>query len=146
MWTYFGIGIAGIIAIAWLDWWFRRTSRSLRNLAAKRNILIGTAVRESALGGDTAYRNLLTKEFNIITPENSMKFKYVHPERDRYEFSVTDAVVNFALQNSLRVRGHCLVWYKELPDWLTQGSWSRDELISIMESHIKTVVVSCYWP
>jgi GH35 family endo-1,4-beta-xylanase len=33
-----------------------------------------------ALPNDSTYRTVLAREFNIVTPENEMKFQWVHPE------------------------------------------------------------------
>ena len=133
---------AGIVGLAAWYWWFRRrwTPQTLKSLGETHGILVGTAVRESALKDDATFRSILTKEFNLITPENTMKFRYIHPGRNEYFFDYTDAVVGYARQHSMKIKGHCLLWYKELPNWLTQGNWSRDQLIAIMEEHIKTVV------
>jgi endo-1,4-beta-xylanase len=40
----------------------------------------------------------------------------------------------------MQVRGHTLVWHQQLPEWLSRGEFSRDELIAILRNHIQTVV------
>lgn len=40
----------------------------------------------------------------------------------------------------MRINGHVLVWHQQLPDWLTQGRFSRDELKAILRDHIHTLV------
>ncbi len=113
---------------------------TLRSLAEDKGITIGSAVATWPLLNDPTYADTLAREFNILTPENMMKFSFIHPSQDEYDFTYADAIVDFAEENGMEVRGHCLVWYKQLPSWLTDGNWSRDELIAILRDHIYTVV------
>jgi endo-1,4-beta-xylanase len=112
----------------------------LRSLAPAHGIEIGAAVSADALRRDYIYGKTLAREFGRVTPENAMKFENVHPERDRYDFSDADFVVRFAENRSMKVRGHTLVWHKQLPAWLEEGTWTREELIDILRDHITTVV------
>jgi endo-1,4-beta-xylanase len=86
---------------------------------------------------------LIKKHFNSLTPENDMKFQIVHPEEEVFKFDNADQIVNFALQNRMKVRGHNLVWHLT-PDWLFKGPdgerVSREVLLERLERHIKTVV------
>jgi endo-1,4-beta-xylanase len=89
---------------------------------------------------DAPYRATLAAEFNSVSPENQMKWEYLHPERDRYDFAAADAIVRFAQRNNQVVRGHTLLWHNQNPDWLTSGGFTKDELRNILKSHITTVV------
>lgn len=113
---------------------------TLRGLAPSAGIRIGAAVDVDALQADAAYARLLAREFNLLTPENAMKFSVVHPERGRYDFTQADALVEFAEANGMQVNGHVLVWHQQLPDWLTQGNFDSDELKAILREHIQTLV------
>ena len=112
---------------------------TLRGLADSRGLYIGAAVFPEGLS-DPAYASLLSKEFNILTPENVMKWNLIHPEAERFDFAPADALVAFARANGMAVYGHTLVWDAALPEWMTAGSFSRDELMSLLCIHIKTVV------
>lgn len=112
----------------------------LRMLAERQHLSIGAAVSSRALKEDAVYGEYLTQEFNLLTAENAMKFRRLHPNPDRFDFERTDQLVSFALSNQMQVRGHTLVWHYSLPDWLKEGDWSRDEAITILENYIKTVV------
>ncbi len=118
--------------------------------AAPKDFRIGTAV---AGGGhhetqpypdpftsDHEYRKVLAAEFSSVSAENQMKWEYIHPERDRYNFGTADAIVRFAKQNKQVVRGHTLLWHSQNPAWLEQGDFTPDELRSILRDHIKKVV------
>lgn len=113
---------------------------SLRTLAHDHGIAIGAAVAPGALRDEPSYAETLSREFSMLTPENAMKFDPVHPEPARYDFADADFIVGFAETHDMRVRGHTLVWHSQLPAWLTQGTWTRDELIDILREHVTTVV------
>jgi len=111
----------------------------LRVLAKRCGIYIGAAVERSLLDiPDYAYT--LKQEFNILTTENALKFGPVHPNPDVYSFSDADYIISFAESHGMKVRGHTLVWHQQLPAWITQGKYSREEWINILHEHIMTVV------
>ncbi|MFC6085273.1 endo-1,4-beta-xylanase [Sphaerisporangium aureirubrum] len=89
---------------------------------------------------DRVYRRALDVHFNSLTPENQLKWEFVHPERNRYEFRAADAIVRFAREHDQGVRGHTLLWHSQNPAWLTEGNFTADELRGILRDHIRTVV------
>jgi endo-1,4-beta-xylanase len=89
---------------------------------------------------DQEYRKLLAAEFNSVTPENQLKWEFVHPERDVYNFGPTDAIVDFARRNNQEVRGHTLLWHSQNPAWLEEGDFTDEDLREILREHIFTVV------
>ncbi|MBJ6634200.1 endo-1,4-beta-xylanase [Streptomyces coelicolor] len=118
--------------------------------AAPEGFVIGTAV---AGGGhhleqdypdpftyDKEYRKVLGREFSSVSPENQMKWDYIHPERDRYDFGQADAIVEFARKNRQVVRGHTLLWHSQNPAWLEEGDFTKTELRGILREHITKVV------
>ncbi len=111
----------------------------LKELARQRGISVGAAVLVDPFREDETYRDLLAQEFNWLTPENAMKFSRLHPERDRYDFTKAAELVDFAIAHQMSVYGHTLVWYRNLPDWLTEVDWSREALMAILKRHIYTV-------
>lgn len=115
---------------------------TLRAAAERQDRLIGTAVdRSFRLGGgpDTLFRRVLAREFNLITAENDMKFSRLRPSRDRWSFDRADSLVAFAERNGMKVRGHTLVWHRQVSPWVTNGAWTRDEARALMEEHIDRV-------
>ncbi|GAB7192990.1 endo-1,4-beta-xylanase [Kineococcus sp. NUM-3379] len=89
---------------------------------------------------DQQYRKHLAAEFSSLSPENQMKWDFIHPERNRYDFAEADAVVEFAERNGQDVRGHTLLWHSQNPAWLTEGNFTDEELRAILKDHITTVV------
>lgn len=116
------------------------TATSLRSLAETRGISIGAAVELEPFYNDARYRQVLAREFNTLVPENAFKFQFLHPNRDRYDFSHVDRLVEFAKAHKMQVRGSPLVWHYAQPDWLNQGQFTREELLGILRTHIQEVV------
>jgi endo-1,4-beta-xylanase len=113
--------------------------QSLRDAAQASGLFIGTAVRPAHLS-EMAYASTLAREFNMLEPEDVLKWEVVHPERQTFDFSQGDQIVDFATRHGMKVRGHTLVWHHQNPKWLTDGKYTSSELAQILEQHIKTVV------
>ena len=113
--------------------------QSLREAARGSGLLVGTAVRPAQLY-ETAYASTLAREFNMVEPEDALKWEVVHPERQSFDFSQADQIVDFAARHDMNVRGHTLVWHRQNPTWLTEWKYRSGELAEILEKHIKTVV------
>jgi endo-1,4-beta-xylanase len=104
-----------------------------------RLIPYGSAVRADALATDMAYREAIVANCDIIVPEGEMKWPDVHPARDRFNFEKADALVDFARQNKIEIRGHTLAWYGGMPAWTNEIA-SRREAEDELVGHIETVV------
>ncbi|MBN2238630.1 MAG: endo-1,4-beta-xylanase [Dehalococcoidales bacterium] len=128
---------------------------TLRSLAENHNIFIGAAVNTHALENDTMYADILSREFNMVTAENVMKFEILmngreypfnsRPTRNpaNYNFHDADKLVDFARKHDMKVRGHTLVWHNQLPQWVScdgktnDKNWDRKQLECILEEHIQ---------
>jgi len=103
---------------------------------------VGVAVSPRGLAGPDA--DLITGQFNSVTPENAMKMGPIHPEENRYAWQDADAIVAFAQKNGMKVRGHTLCWHNQTPKWLfTDASGkqvTREVLLARMKRHINDVV------
>ena len=55
-----------------------------------------------------------------MTPESSMKMDAINPAPGHYAFADTDNLMAFARAAGMTVRGHPLVWHRQLPDWVTE--------------------------
>ena len=102
-------------------------------------MLIGTAVRPSQLS-ETAYASTLAREYNMVEPEDAMKWWVLRPDAATYDFRQGDDVVRFAQAHQMKVRGHCLVWGRYNPDWLTQGHFTSQQLAQLLHEHITRVM------
>lgn len=103
---------------------------------------LGTAVGGAPFMSDTDPRYRGTLElFDALTAENDMKMYYQRPTRDRFEFAAGDAMVAFAQARGKKVHGHTLVWCNDSsnPGWMRNRTWTRAQLLDVMEEHITTV-------
>lgn len=100
---------------------------------------IGVAVGSWVLG-DAHAAAMVGRHFGSVTPENEMKMDALQPQRGRFAFEEADAIVAMAERNGLQVRGHTLVWHRQVPAWITQREWTRAELLAVLRDHVRTVV------
>jgi endo-1,4-beta-xylanase len=86
---------------------------------------------------------ILTDNFNLISP-GAFSWDWIRrkgSDINSIDLALADQWVNFAKQNGMSViNGNPLVYHLGLPEWLTTGNFTKDELTRIMTEHIKTVV------
>lgn len=117
-------------------------STGLRDYQSPNRLAVGAAARSSIISNssESLYRTTLAREYNMITPENELKWKATEPAQNKFNFSSADVIATFALKNGMKIRGHNLLWGLSNPTWLTQGQYSATQLQSIMENHISKVM------
>jgi endo-1,4-beta-xylanase len=104
------------------------------------NFHIGAALsRRQIEGSDTAGLALALREFNTITAENNMKWMYLHPAADSFDFKMADKFVALGEQNGMAVVGHTLVWHNQLAPWVKEVADSA-AMMAVLDQHIRTVV------
>ncbi|MFI5910392.1 endo-1,4-beta-xylanase [Dactylosporangium sp. NPDC051541] len=104
--------------------------------AAESGRYFGTAVANYKLS-DATYSGILDREFNMITPENEMKWDATEPSQGSFNYSSADAIVAHANAHNQRMRGHALAWYSQQPSW-AQGM-EGTALRNAMVNHITNV-------
>ncbi|WP_158267131.1 endo-1,4-beta-xylanase [Chitinophaga niastensis] len=114
------------------------TLRSTANLLP-RPIHIGTAVAVNPLMTDTLYARTVASQYSMVTPENDMKFQFIHPQPNIYAFAEADAIVDFARQNKIAVHGHTLAWHEAIPQWVSAMENDPAKITAIFRDHIITV-------
>ena len=86
---------------------------ALKDLMPK-GMVVGVAINQRQFDGtDTAAVDIITKQFNQISPENVLKFQPTQPAADRYTFDAADRYVQFGLDRHMQVVGHNLVWHSQ---------------------------------
>jgi endo-1,4-beta-xylanase len=110
----------------------------LRAAALRSGRLIGAALGAAHLA-EAAYAATAAKEFDFVTPENEMKWDATEPTENVFDFSRGDAIVAFAQQNGMKVKGHTLVWHSQLPAWVSSIE-DATALHDAMINHITQVV------
>lgn len=110
------------------------------------DFLVGVSLNKDDLPGDTnaePNRRLLA-HFNVLTPENDMKWERVQPAEGQFAFEATDAIVAYGEQEKKQVIAHTLVWHSQTPDWVFKDAEgkpaSRELALSRMRTHIREVM------
>ncbi|HEU5473678.1 MAG TPA: endo-1,4-beta-xylanase [Actinophytocola sp.] len=106
--------------------------------AAQSGRYFGAAVAAGRLG-DAQYTTILDREFNMVTPENEMKWDATERSRNSFSFGPADQIVNRARGRGQRLRGHTLVWHSQLPSWVS-AIGDANTLRGVMNNHITTLM------
>jgi endo-1,4-beta-xylanase len=113
--------------------------------AYKSKFLVGAALNDDLVSGrDPDAAAIVTTQFNSATAENAMKWVWIHPGPERYDFGQADRFVDFGEKHGMFIIGHTLVWHSQIPDWTFKDSagrfLNREAMLERMKSHILTVV------
>ncbi|KAF9621186.1 hypothetical protein IFM89_016680 [Coptis chinensis] len=99
----------------------------------------GSAINNEILNNQ-AYQNWFTSRFTVTVFENEMKWYSNEKTRGKVDYSVSDAMLNFAKQHGIAVRGHNILW----DDPTYQPSWVKslptDELRQAADQRVNSVV------
>ncbi|WP_329165818.1 endo-1,4-beta-xylanase [Streptomyces sp. NBC_01717] len=133
------LGTAGVLAAAGVLSLVgsANAASTLGASAAAKGRYFGTAVAANHLG-EAQYASTLDTEFNAVTPENEMKWDAVEGTRNSFNYSSADQIVSHAQGKGMKVRGHTLVWYSQLPGWV--GGLAAADLRTAMNNHITQVM------
>ncbi len=121
---------------------FSQDNQTLRYHAHRQEIYIGAAVNNVFFNVSSGhiYTRTLHEEFNMLVAENAMKFGPMRPQPGVFNFASSDHLIVFAQEHQMTPRGHALIWHNQLPQWVNEGEFTRDSLLSVMEEHITKVV------
>lgn len=107
---------------------------SLKEIAATKGLLYGTAVNGGHVTRNPKLAEVLLRECACITAESDMKWTAIRPEAAKFDFTRGDKLAKFAKDNGLLLRGHALVWH-DLPAWVEDISAQDAE--TILVEHMK---------
>lgn len=116
---------------------FQTPTPSLREVAAKKNLLVGSAVSSPQLDRPD-FTRVLAQQASIVVCENDMKWQIIHPEPKRFDFTRADALLSFAKQHGQKLRGHNLCWHNQLPGWFA-GAATSENATDLLTEHIAEV-------
>lgn len=119
---------------------------SLAALARAKGMRFGSAV---AGGGGGSWRNprygaLIERECAVLVAENEMKWQAIRPTATTFDFAAFDAMLGYAEQKGLAMRGHNLLWHRPrwMPRWLEThdfGARPASAAAALMTNHVETV-------
>ena len=120
--------------------------------AFKKDFKVGVAINPYQLK-DEETKKIILENFNSITMENGMKPEAILDQRASENSKDGMPAINeenleeclsLAKDNGLVLRGHCLVWHAQTPDWMfhdEKGNLvSKEVLFERMRKHIHTIV------
>ncbi len=111
-----------------------QADKSLGEIAAAAGILFGASIGHDI---PADYAGLYAREARILTTDRALKFDFLRPTQERFNFEPADSILAFADQHAIPLRGHTLVWNENPPAWL-KGLSGRD-LEKLFDVHIETV-------
>ena len=115
-------------------------SQPLQEIARERGILFGASQNIFAFDWNPEYAKLFIEQCAIWVPEGQFNWRFVHPERGIYDFTITDRISKFAQYNNLLLKGHALVYHGKLPMWVRTEVKTSGNASKLLEEHIRTIV------
>lgn len=108
----------------------------------KAGIAIGASIAE---GIPARQRGDILTHFNAVSDENAFKWSSLQPTEGPADYTDTDALVDWAASNGLRLRGHVLFWHRlQTPAWVrtaVEGAANpQARLRALMTARIEQVV------
>jgi endo-1,4-beta-xylanase len=114
------------------------SAATLKAGAAARNLPVGCCVHAQTLQTDAAYAALVKQQMSMLVAETEFKFGPLRPTPTTFFFDDADYIVNFAEQNSMKMRGHNFVWHRQLPTWF-DSYVTPANAEQVLVNHIETV-------
>ncbi|GLI80216.1 hypothetical protein PoHVEF18_008568 [Penicillium ochrochloron] len=91
---------------------------SLREEAAKKDIIIGSGAINPTYLDDPQFAAVLALQFNSLSPENEGKWSFFNPTEGYYNWNSLDRLVDFAEDHNMVVKGHGLISSCCNPDYV----------------------------
>jgi len=121
--------------------------RSLHAIAKGRGLRFGSAVSANPRTGsflNPSYARLLRADCGLLVAENEIKWQFLRPGPDRFNFAPFDAMIGWGDRNGMAMRGHNLLWHRRkwMPRWLESynfGPRPATEAARLLTQHIDTV-------
>ena len=107
--------------------------------AYKDYFMIGVAVNQRNVT-NASQSALVKQEFNSMTAENDMKPEPTEPREGEFNWESADRIANFARQNGIKLRGHCLMWHSQIGKWMYEDNPTKEVFFKRMRNHIHTIV------
>ena len=114
------------------------TGTRLKNIQSR--VLIGTETPSgfTTMSDSATFTSIAAAEFNMLTPENAMKWDATEPSQNNFNYTEADKHVAWGQANGMQIHGHTLVWHNQTPSWV-QGL-SASAMQSAMYNHIDKVM------
>ena len=126
----------------------------LKDIAVEKGKFIGNLMRDGFFDNHQIYNgaidNILKTEYNALVTGNKLKMANILRERPDDPFNIKisdlntnniDRFVDYSNKHNMKKRGHVMVWYKQIPNWLEEESvnWSSQQIYNFTESYIRAL-------
>lgn len=112
--------------------------KTVREFADKKKLHFGVSVQAADVL-DPATIDLVTENFNIIIPENTLKWANIRPNKTFWNWSDMDNIVAFAQKHKIIVKGHTFVWHQQNAPFVNALK-TREDAIEVLEEQITEVM------
>ncbi|MCC0003844.1 MAG: endo-1,4-beta-xylanase [Methylobacteriaceae bacterium] len=109
---------------------------TLASAAARAGLVFGASI-DAAAFDDPAYFDLYRRETQLLVTDVALKFDWLRPAEDVWNFAPADRIVAAAKAEGKLVRGHTLIWNDNAPAWLKK--LSGREIERVFDEHIDRV-------
>ncbi len=110
-----------------------------KTLKEKALFPIGAAVSVARLK-DIDFSGAFKSTYNQLSAEYEMKMAQIWTSRSGFAFTNPDYLVNYAVQNSMKIHGHTLLWYSSFPGWFKTAAYDSLNFEDNVKTYIQTVV------
>ena len=92
---------------------------AVESVQERRAFAFGTAINRNHMNNAT-YTDFVADNFEWAVMENAAKWRQNQNTSGPPDYADADAMVQFCLENDLRMRGHCVFWANPIrvPDWV----------------------------
>ena len=126
----------------------------LKDIAILKGKFIGNLMRDGFFDDHGIYNgaidDILKTEYNTLVTGNKLKMVNLLRNRPDDPFNIKtsdlntyniDRFVNYANKHNMKKRGHVMIWYKQIPNWLDEESktWTSQQIYDFTESYIRAL-------
>src|SRR4051812_4000130 len=104
------LGMAGAAALLRIDAAAATDDEPLESIAQRKGLHFGTALGGRGLA-DNRLLAIIRAQCGVIVPENELKMPAVQPEPGEFHFERAEALLAFADEAKIAMRGHTLLWH-----------------------------------
>ena len=126
----------------------------LKDIAISKGKFIGNLMRDGFFDDHNIYNgaidNILKTEYNALVTGNKLKMVNLLRDKPGDPFNIKisdlntyniDRFVDYANKHNMKKRGHVMIWYKQIPNWLDEESktWTSQQIYDFTESYIRAL-------
>lgn len=115
-----------------------KKDRTMKGLADKRKLVFGVSVKAGDVLNPEVVK-LIDENFNLIVPEDTMKWMNIRPKKTFWNWGDMDNMVKFAEEHKIRMKGHTFLWHQQNPPYVSSLK-TKEEAVTLMTEQISTIM------